>query len=306
MNHQQNSAAKTIDHVQARRSVLYMPGSNTRALEKAQNLAADVLILDLEDAVSPEQKDIARENVVQAVTHNDYGLREITIRINALDSPWCEADLIAIADLVKQGASLHGLVIPKAQTVAQVQNVVDLLNKHGVTDLPLWLMIETPLGVLNAQSLAAISSVTALVMGTNDLSKELRVPQTLDREGFITSLGLCVLAARAYGKDVIDGVFIYLDDVKGLQHSCEQGKCLGFDGKTLIHPKQLDVTNTIFSPSDTEIAEAHALVTAWDDAIKQGQGVVVVNGRLVEELHVLEAQRILAQNDIIAARKEAR
>lgn len=294
-----------MNNVKARRSVLYMPGSNTRALEKAQNLAADVLILDLEDAVSPEHKDIARDNVAQAVINNDYGLREITIRINGLDSAWGEADLVAIANLVKQGANIHGVVIPKAQSVSQVQSLIDLLQKQGVTDFPLWLMIETPLGVLNAQSLAAIPCVTALVMGTNDLSKELRVPQTLCREGFITSLGLCVLAARAYGKDVIDGVFIYLDDAEGLQQSCEQGKRLGFDGKTLIHPKQLNATNTVFSPSSEEVTEAKSLVSAWDNAVQEGKGVVVVNGRLVEELHVLEAKRLLTQFDVIQARKDS-
>lgn len=289
-----------ISHsLRPRRSVLYMPGSNQRALDKAQNLAADVLILDLEDAVNPEQKTAARENICNAVCNNDYGQREITIRINGLDSPWGEDDLIAVAQLVKQSANIHGVVIPKAQSVQAVQSVINVLKAQGVEQFPLWLMIETPLGVLNAQLMAEIPEVAALVMGTNDLSKELRVPQTPCREGFITSLGLCVLAARAYGKAVIDGVFIHLDDQDGLMHSCEQGKRLGFDGKTLIHPKQLEASNTVFAPSETEVIEAKAMLEAWDSAQQEGKGVVVVNGRLVEELHVLEAKRILAQFELI-------
>lgn len=292
-----------MDNNKLRRSVLYMPGSNQRALEKAQSLAADVLILDLEDAVSPDQKNQARDNIVMAVSNHNYAHREITVRINGLDSPWGMDDLVSVADLSNQGEKIHGVVIPKAESTQQVQKVIDSLEKYGAKHLPLWLMIETPLGVLNAQAMAEMSDVSVLVMGTNDLSKELRVPQTLCREGFLTSLGLCVLAARAYGKTVIDGVYIQLDDQSGLLQSCEQGKRLGFDGKTLIHPKQLDTANQIFSPSQKEADAAEKLVSAWNDAVKQGKGVVVVDGRLVEELHVKEAQRVLAQLEVVESLK---
>jgi citrate lyase subunit beta/citryl-CoA lyase len=278
-----------------RRSMLYMPGANPRALEKAKGLAADTLIFDLEDAVSPDAKENAREHISAALTSGSYGYREILVRINSLDSPWGEADLQCVASLLAAGCKLDGVLVPKVEQAEQVQAVCALLAEYGAVSVPVWAMIETPLGVLNSQAVAASSDrLLGLVMGTNDLSKELRVAQKPGREGFLCSLSLCVLAARAYGKVIIDGVHIQLDDDEGLQAVCLQGKDLGFDGKTLIHPKQLAIANEVFSPSEQDVLHARDLVAAWQQAEQEGKGVLVVNGRLVEELHVIEAKRLLA------------
>ena len=272
-----------------RRSVLYMPGANPKALAKARTLAADALIFDLEDAVSPAAKDEARANVVAAITEGGYGQREVVVRINALGSPWGRDDLAAVAEL-----PIDGVVLPKVESAEDVIAAANLLVTLGAAEMPIWAMLETPLGVLHAGQIAQASPrLQALVMGTNDLAKELRIPQTLDRAGFMTSLGLCVLAARAYGVDIIDGVYIHIKDEAGLRQSCEQGKQLGFDGKTLIHPGQLAIANEVFGPSAAEITEAEQLLAAWRDAEAQGKGVVVVNDRLVEELHVVQARRVL-------------
>lgn len=282
---------------QLRRSVLYMPGANQRALEKARTLAADALILDLEDSVSPALKAVAREQVVKSVMEGGYGHRELTVRINALSGLWGAEDLKAIAAL-----SISAIVLPKVESAAQIHSAVSLLDAEG-SQLDIWAMIETPQGVLNAQEIAASSPrLKVLVMGTNDLAKELRVEQTLAREAFQTSLGLSLLAARAAGLDIIDGVYIHIKDEAGLQQSCEQGRCLGFDGKTLIHPAQLAVCNQIFSPDEAQCQQAQAIVDAWEQAKEQQQAVVVVNDRLVEELHVREAERTLALMQQIAQR----
>lgn len=275
--------------IQLRRSVLYMPGANARALEKARGLPADVLILDLEDAVAPAAKVEARAQVAQALQQDGYGYREMVVRCNGLDSDWAQDDVAMIA-----ASRAHALLIPKVESVAMVEKVCGWLVQHQRANLPIWVMIETPRGVLNSADIAAHPRVAALVMGTNDLAKELRVPQTPGREGFLTSLGLCVLAARAHGCDIIDGVYIHLEDETGLQASCEQGVALGFDGKTAIHPNQLARINIVFAPSNDAVEKAQAIVAAWDEAQKQGLAVVVVNGRLVEALHVAEAQRALA------------
>jgi len=275
--------------IQLRRSVLYMPGANARALEKARGLAADVLILDLEDAVAPAAKIEARAQVAQTLEQGGYGYREMIVRCNGLDSEWAQADVAMIA-----ASKAHALLIPKVESVAMVEKVCGWLVEHQRANLPIWVMIETPRGVLHSAEIAAHPRVAALVMGTNDLAKELRVPQTPGREGFLTSLGLCVLAARAHGCDIIDGVYIHLEDETGLQVSSEQGVALGFDGKTAIHPNQLARINTVFAPSNDAVEKAQAIVAAWDEAQQQGLGVVVVNGRLVEALHVAEAHRALA------------
>jgi citrate lyase subunit beta/citryl-CoA lyase len=275
--------------IQLRRSVLYMPGANARALEKARGLAADALILDLEDAVAPSAKAEARAQVALALAQDGYGYRELVVRCNVLDSEWAEDDVAMVA-----ASPAHALLLPKVESVAMVEKACGWLVRHQRANLPIWVMIETPRGVLNSAGIAAHPRVEVLVLGTNDLAKELRVPQTPGREGFLTSLGLCVLAARAHDCDIIDGVYIHLEDETGLHASCEQGVTLGFDGKTAIHPNQLATINTVFAPNNDAVDKAQAIVAAWDEAQRQGLGVVVVNGRLVEALHVAEAQRTLA------------
>jgi len=281
-----------------RRSVLYMPGANARALEKARQLPADVLILDLEDAVAPSAKAQARDQVEQMLAQGGYGHRELVVRCNVLNSEWAQDDVAMAAR-----STAHALLIPKVESAAMVDRACAWLAQYGRSDLPVWVMIETPRGVLNSADIAAHPGVTTLVMGTNDLAKELRVPQTPGREGFLTSLGMCVLAARAHACDIIDGVYIHLNDEAGLADSCRQGVNLGFDGKTAIHPGQLDAINTVFSPSTAAIEGARAIVDAWKQAEQQGVGVVVVNGRLVEALHVAEAHRVLAQDAAIRSRQ---
>lgn len=276
-----------------RRSALYMPCSNPRALEKAQQLAADVLLFDLEDAVAPDAKATARAQIVDALATRDYGHREKIVRINHVESSWGYDDLKALA-----GSKLDGLLLPKVESAEQVNQAVAVFGR----EIPVWVMIETPIGVLNVQSIAAHPQVAVLVLGTNDLAKELRVKQSASRAEFGYAFGQCIMAARAYGCDVLDGVFNQLDDDAGLQRLCEQGKMLGFDGKTLIHPKQLDIANQIFAPAENDIAEAQQIMQAWQQAEAGGLGVLVVNGRLVEELHVQQARRLVAMAEAIAAR----
>ncbi len=274
-----------------RRSALYMPGANPRALEKARELPADCLILDLEDAVAPDAKPTARTHIAEALQAGGYGQRELVVRINHQASPWGADDLARFAR-----AELHAIALPKVESAAEIQQVATAMSSLGYADdVALWAMIETPRGVLNAASIAtAHPRLKVLVMGTSDLAKDLRVPHTPDRLGFITSLSLCVLAARAAGLEVLDGVHLDLEDESGLVAACQQGRQLGFDGKTLIHPKQIAAANEAFAPSAIEIERSHAIIAAWQEAESKGQGVVVLNGRLVENLHVEEARRTLA------------
>lgn len=282
-----------------RRSVLYMPGSNSRALDKARSLDADALILDLEDAVAPDQKPLARQQVCAAVNAGGFGHRELVIRCNSLSSSWGEDDLAAAA-----ATAADAICLPKVESAAEICRAVALLDQHGASPaMAIWAMIETPRGVLNIQAIAAAHPrLQVLVLGTSDLSKELRVPHTPDRLGFITSLGLCVLAARAFNLDVIDGVHLDLQDTDGYLRACEQGRALGFDGKSLIHPQQIDAANRVFGPAADAAGQAQAIIAAWEAAVASGQGVVVVNGKLVENLHVDEARRTLAIVAAIAAR----
>jgi citrate lyase subunit beta / citryl-CoA lyase len=277
--------------VRPRRSVLYMPGSNQRALEKARSLAADALVLDLEDSVGPEKKAQARELVVNAVKAGGYGRREIIIRANTLDSEWAEQDIRAIA---LSGAD--AICLPKVENEAEVEKVINILNDAGAPEsMQLWVMIETPLGVQNINRIVAVDArLTVIVMGTTDLAKELRVPHTPDRIGLQYSLGRCVMAAGANNKEILDGVYIDLQDQPGFIAACQQGCDLGFDGKTLIHPSQLEAANTIFGPSDQQLLRARKIIDAWKDVAAQGDGVVVVDGKLVEAMHVDEAKRQLA------------
>lgn len=280
-----------------RRSILYMPGSNARALEKGRTLPADGLILDLEDAVAPDAKVTARENVVKALAEGGYGKREILLRINALETPWGQADAAAAAR-----SKTDAILIPKVESAAQVRQVEAIMEQAGAPDsMTLWCMMETPLGILHAEEIARSSKrLAGWVMGTSDLAKDLRAAHTALRMPLITSLGLCLLAARAYSLSIVDGVYLNLEDDEGFATSCVQGKELGFDGKSLIHPKTVAKANEVFAPSAEEVAWARKIIQAHAEATAQGKGVVVVDGKLIENLHVVAARRQVELADAIA------
>jgi citrate lyase subunit beta/citryl-CoA lyase len=281
-----------------RRSALYMPGSNARALEKARTLPADTLILDLEDAVAPERKSEARQQVGAAIAAGGYGRRELLVRANALDTPWGEEDLRAFA-----GAGADGIVLAKVSSPAEVLQAVRILEQAGAPDsLALWIMAETARCILDIDAIAgAHPRLAGILLGTTDLARELRVRHTPERLGFMAALNLCVLAARAHGLDVLDGVHLDLEDDAGLRQSCEQARALGFDGKTLIHPRQLEAANAVFAPAADEIDRAREIIAAWREASARGSAVVVVGGRLVENMHVAEAERLIAVAEAVAA-----
>ena len=273
-----------------RRSILYVPGSNARALEKAASLPEDGLILDLEDAVLPAAKTAARAAVLAAVGARRFGHREVVIRINGLTTEWGRADLAAAA-----ASGADGILLSKVDRVGTLLEAADLLEKSAApTSLRLWSMAETPRGVLDIDVLARCTPrLAVIVMGTADLGKSLRIPEQSGRQGLIPALARCVLAARAAGVDILDGVFTHLTDAPGFRLECLQGRQLGFDGKTLIHPGQIDASNEIFGVSAAEAAAAAELIAAWESAAAGGSGVAVVAGRMVERLHVEEAQRQL-------------
>ena len=279
-----------------RRSMLYLPGSNKRALEKARTLPADSLIFDLEDSVAPEAKKDARAQVVEAVKAGGYGKREVIVRVNGIATPWGHYDIAAAA---QSGAD--GILLPKVEGAGVVRQVVGLLDVYGAPEtMRVWCMLETPLGVLHAERIAGASPrLGGFVMGTSDLAKDLHARHTRMRLPMITSLDLCLLAARGYGLAIIDGVHLDLDDEEGFVEACRQGIDLGFDGKTLIHPKQIGPANAIFAPTAEEVAYSRRVIEAHREATAQGRGVVVVEGRLVENLHVENARRILALSDAI-------
>lgn len=281
-----------------RRSVLYMPGANARALDKARTLPADALILDLEDAVSPDAKEGARRQVVEAVAQGGYGRREVIVRVNGLNTPWGKDDVAAVAS-----SGADAILFPKMESPEQVQAAVEALDTAGgLPDLPVWIMAETPRGMLHIDAIAGASPrLAAIVMGTSDLAKELRVRHTLDRTGLITALSLGVMAARAHGLDILDGVYLDLSDDQGFRAACEQGRDMGFDGKTLIHPKQVGLANEVFAPAAKDVENARRLIEAWEQAKAGGKGVAVVDGKLVENLHVEEARRTLAVAEAIQA-----
>ncbi|MEE2981384.1 MAG: CoA ester lyase [Pseudomonadota bacterium] len=284
--------------VRPRRSVLYMPGSNTRALEKGRSLGADAIIMDLEDAVSPDAKDQARDQVVAALTEGGYGSRELVIRVNGLSSPWGSDDLAAAAT-----SGAHAVLLPKVGDADMVEQAVALLDANGAPDdLAIWCMMETPLGMLHAEEVAgAHGRVACLVMGTSDLAKDLHAAHTRDRLPLLTSLSLCLLAARAHDIAIVDGVHLDLADDEGFAYACRQGHEMGFDGKTLIHPKTIDVANQVFAPSDDDVAWAKRIIEAHGEASAEGKGVVLVDGQLVENLHVEAAHRLVSLSDAIAA-----
>jgi citrate lyase subunit beta/citryl-CoA lyase len=280
-----------------RRSVLYMPSSNERALEKAKSLPVDGLILDLEDAVGPDHKDSARENACAAAASGDYGQREVTIRINGVGTQWHEADLAAAAE-----AGPAGVVVPKVGSADEVRALVAGLEAAGAPEhTRLWAMIETPEAVFNVREIASASPrLAVLVMGTNDLVKELHAEHVPGRGPLLTSLQLSLLAAREVGIAILDGVYNDVKNAEGFEAECVQGRDFGFDGKTLIHPGQVEPCNAIFAPSEESVAEARGILEAWQAGA--GSGVVTHNGRMVENLHVDIARRVLAVHEVISAR----
>ena len=282
------------------RSVLYIPGSNLRALEKARDLAADAIIFDLEDAVAIEEKTTARTLLAQTLLCTDYGPRARIVRINGFDTGWGRADLAALADAIGAGARVDAVLIPKVSHAADVQAVAD-----AIADVPLWAMMETALGMLNAAQIAAHPRLSGMVMGTNDLARELGSRFRPDRLAMQAGLGLCLLAARAHGCIIIDGVYNAFRDDAGLTAECAQGRDMGFDGKTLIHPAQLAIANAAFAPSEAEIILAERQIAAFDAARAQGQGVAVVDGKIVENLHIVTAGQTLAKARAIAAMQQA-
>ncbi len=282
-----------------RRSVLYMPGSNARALEKGRSLDADGLILDLEDAVSVGQKAEARAQVVSALAEGGYGHREILLRVNGLDTEWGPDDLKAAAT-----AGADAVLLPKVESAETVRKAEALLDEHGAPkELALWCMMETPRGILRAESIAdATPRLAGFVMGTSDLAKDLHAAHTPMRLPLLVGLSTCLLAARAAGLAILDGVYLDLNDAEGFAASCRQGVELGFDGKTLIHPKQLAAANEAFAPSEDQVAFSRRIIEAHAAAEAEGKGVVLVDGKLIENLHVENAHRLVAMADAIAAR----
>jgi citrate lyase subunit beta/citryl-CoA lyase len=277
-----------------RRSVLYMPAANARAMEKARELPCDALIFDLEDAVAPDLKATARQQLTTALRSGGYGHRELIVRVNALDTPWGADDLAAVAELV-----VDAVLLPKIETPKQVHAC---LQRIAAT-VPVWVMIETPRGVLAAEQIVTSSErLQVLVMGTSDLVTELRARHTQDRQPLLPALGHCVLVARAHDRVVLDGVHLDFRNLESFSQACGQGRDLGFDGKTLIHPSQIEIANRIFGPSAEDIDLARQIVAAWRDAQRAGKGVVVVNGRLIENLHASEAERTLVFAEALSQR----
>jgi citrate lyase subunit beta/citryl-CoA lyase len=291
--------ASTLDRTnRPRRSALYMPGANERALEKGKSLPADVLIMDVEDGVAPEAKADARVRIVAILEGGGYGEREIGVRINGAGTEWHEDDIDAIA---RSRANI--VVIPKVETPEMVHAVAKRMEKAGApAEMQIWCMIETARGVLSVDAIASADPrVGALLIGSADLTKDLRARHTPDRSPLITSIQMVVLAARANGLTVLDSPFFDLSDDDGFLESCRQGRDFGFDGKTLLHPKTIAGANAAFGPSEDEIAWAHRITAAHDDALAEGKGVTLVDGQLVEGLHVAEAQRLVALADRIAS-----
>jgi len=280
-----------------RRSVLYMPAANERALEKAKTISADALIFDLEDAVAPDAKESARANAVAAAGSGEYGNREITIRANGLDTPWGADDLAAAAT---SGAA--AVVIPKVASTEDLDEVARRLDASGApAELTIWAMIETPTAILDIRSIAAHERVDVLVMGTNDLAKELRTGSSVDRQPLLPHLAQAVLGAREAGKVIVDGVYNDVRDAEGFLAEAEQGRVIGFDGKTLVHPSQVEPANDVWAPTEEDVEFSRRVIEAFETAEAEGQGVITVDGRMIENLHVDNARRVLAVADAIAA-----
>ena len=284
-----------------RRSCLYMPGTNSRALEKARTLPCDVVIMDLEDAVAPDSKKLARQSVCDALDNGDYGFRERWVRINALSSEWGERDLTTV---IKHRPD--ALVLPKVDNADDVISANELLREANLRpEIALWAMIESPRAVLNIAHIAAAASSTrlaGLIFGSNDLAKDLRLQASPERTGLLPALTQTVIAARAFQLEVLDGVYNNIADAEGFYQECRQGRQLGFDGKTLIHPSQIDTANSVFGPQVDAVNNAQAIVAAFAEPDNQGAGVLKINGEMTERLHLIEAQRLLAQYAALQAR----
>jgi citrate lyase subunit beta / citryl-CoA lyase len=289
--------------IRPRRSVLYMPGANARALEKAKTLPCDAVILDLEDAVAPDAKETARHQVVAAVAAGGFGAREVIVRINGLDTDWWLDDLGAAAK-----ARPHGILVPKVSKPAHLETIaerlIDIAADHKIR---VWAMIETPLAIINVAEIAAMARdveirLAGFVMGTNDLAKETRAKLLHDRAPMVPWLATAVLAARAHGIDILDGVYNDLTDEVGFRRECGQGRDMGFDGKTLIHPNQIAPCNSAFSPTEAEITQARKIIAAFELPENQAKGVVQLDGRMVERMHADIARRTVAIADAIASR----
>jgi citrate lyase subunit beta/citryl-CoA lyase len=289
--------------IRPRRSVLYMPGSNARAIEKARGLAADAVILDLEDSVAPQMKPAARAQVAQAVKAGGFGPREVVVRINGLDTQWWLDDLNTITH-----AKPDAILVPKVSSPDQFDDIIERMIDVGAGhEVRVWAMLETPLAMLHADRIAAAAldpeiRLTAFVMGTNDLAKETRTRIMPGRAAMLPWLMTCVAAARAYGVEIIDGVYNDLGNAEGFAQECAQARDLGFDGKTLIHPNQIDPCNAAFSPDAAEVAQAKKIIAAFDLPENQGKGVVALDGRMVERLHADMARRTVAIAEAIARR----
>ncbi len=288
-----------ITGLRPRRSVLYMPAANERALEKAKTIAADAIIFDLEDAVAPDAKEAARANAVAAASSAEYGSRELTIRCNGLDTPWGVDDLAAAS---QSGAA--AVVIPKVGSAEYLDQVSARLDAAGARpDMKIWAMVETPTAIFDVRALAAHWRVAVLVMGTNDLARELGSSLgAAGRHPLVPHLATALAAAREAGKVILDGVYNDVKDDAGFRVECLQGFEMGFDGKTLIHPGQVDICNGVWAPTEDDISDARGLIAAFDEGIAAGKGVVTYNGRMIENLHVANAQRLLAVADAIARR----
>jgi citrate lyase subunit beta/citryl-CoA lyase len=284
----------TDDSFRPRRSVLYMPSSNERALEKAKSIPCDGLILDLEDAVAPDAKPAARDAACAAASSGEYGAREVTIRINGAETEWHQDDLRAAC-----AAGPAAIVVPKVGSADAVLHLVEAMAGHDApSHTKLWAMVETPYAMLHAEEIASASDrLTVLVMGTNDLAKELFATHVPGRQPLLTGLGLCLLAARATGKAILDGVYNDVKNTDGFLEECRQGREMGFDGKTLIHPGQVEGANSTFAPSSDAVDEARGILQAWENGA--GSGVVTYNGRMIENLHVESAQRTLTLHEAI-------
>ncbi|WP_170606004.1 HpcH/HpaI aldolase/citrate lyase family protein [Ruegeria arenilitoris] len=272
------------------RSVLYIPGSKERALEKARSLSVDAIIFDLEDAVAADEKENARETLKAALIAGGYGSRVKIVRINGLDTEWGRADALAVREM-----DADVVLLPKVNSASDVQALSTITG-----DLPIWAMMETPRGMLNAAEIAAHPLVAGFVMGTNDLAKELQTRFQPDRLPLMTSLGLCLLAAKAESLIIVDGVYNAFKDDDGLAAECDQGRAMGFDGKTLIHPAQVEIANSAFAPSDAEVDLARRQIAAFEEVEAQGLGVAVVDGKIVENLHIVTAREILAKAEAIS------
>jgi citrate lyase subunit beta/citryl-CoA lyase len=285
-----------MSDIRPRRSVLYMPASNPKAMEKAKTIPSDAFIFDLEDAVAPDAKPAARDQAAAAATSGEYGHRELTIRCNALSTPW-GADDIAAAGAARPSA----VVIPKVASTAELDAVAGALDAAGGSDTMIWAMVETPTAIFDVRSIAAHPRVAVLVMGTNDLAKEILAPLVPGRANLTSYLATAVLAAREAGKVILDGVYNDIADADGFAAECRQGVEMGFDGKTLIHPTQVDPANSAWSPTADEVELSRRVIAAYTEAEVEGRGVITVDGKMIEHLHVANARRVLAIADAIAA-----